>query len=240
MRIVLANSLGFGLIDTVLFAPLFLLILFVGADAGGALLEQAALRNGLRDALNDQGIYSEASSYIEYDAGSYSVDEEATRSLLASLDNKITENIELYKSQRFVKSAGNYRIELRLIELEIDPLSGNLIEVVHEALHISKAGKPKFQLSDEITEFPQISAAEFLTQELQEEYQKTPSKYAVYLGGTYQAGASRASYMPKALLIYAEVTGLSSSMNTEVSNSLLGRLYGFQEQILIPVRTIIS
>lgn len=240
MNCFLMNAKGYGFIDLVLFAPVLLIVLFVGVDAGGAFLEQASLRNALRDALNDQGVYSEVGSYFDYESGDYALNQQVTNNFVSGLDKKIAENMQRLKNQRLSAHGSQYRIVIKLLTLDIDPANGSLIALAEENSQISNSGNPNLDLENEIKGFPQLSAREFIEHELQEEYQKSPSKYAVYLGTVYSSAASRPNYLPKALLIYAEITGLSSSMNADISKSLLGKLYGFQEQILIPVRTIIS
>ena len=226
------NQDGYGFIDLVLFAPFFILLLLIGTEAGGAYLERASLRETFRNALNDQGVYADAGSYFDYHDGEYLAKEEQISELLENIQKSFLSNLSSNGRSKF-------RITLSAVVLNTSPETGG-IESVDRMISFDSS-QANYNFSDEeLEDIPRESAKLYIDRALSDQFEITPSKYAIYAGSFYRLGEAKTAYLPKSLLIYAELTGLHGSINPAFVKSTLGRFYWYQEQVLIPVRTLLS
>ncbi len=233
---------GNALLEMALFVPLALLFLFVAIDAGATLLEQAAVRDAMRTALNNEIQNIKANERLLR----ANTQDMAPAIGVAEPELYIEEVAErlrtdILKSQSRFSTAvlGKTGVRVALVRIYINTQSGEAdstrpYEVLTNRI-LPEDGLQKASISSD--SFPYLSMEDFIAAELKT---KDVSQFVQFSGLSYRADQPEQSarrFAGSTLLLYTEVRTIASGINQGLTSSLLGRLYALQEQQLRPLRS---
>ena len=222
---------GNAALETVLFTPLALLFLFVGVDAGFALVERATIQDAIRSSLNSEILYQQRKGISVLGENEINFDE--LELLLESLGAQITKHLAAAQNYRENENPGTFKVKLAGVLLEVDENTGQIqrFETLKPLIE-----KPEGPLSLTTTNLNALSINEFIENELQ----TNGLSYALPLSPIYSAGATTLNFLPNSLAIYLEVSAQARGINPLITKSILGQFYVVQEQHLTLLRKQLS
>ena len=231
-----APCAGNGVLELLLFTPLFLFFILVVIDAGLLFADRAGLTAALRSGLNSEGIFSREYPLTSLDplTSELVIDSSHLQPFLQSVAQQIAKTVSRSQGSPFSESPASYRVTVAAYQAQIDRSTGQL-SPSPSMLASSEYGH--FDLRQVDPSFPTRTPDEFVESELAQTTGQVPSPYAVAAPLLDVRASDSPHYLENTLLLYAEVASATRGLNTWLTRDLLGRRYLFQGMELRPIRT---
>lgn len=225
---------GTSMMEMLLFTPVALVFLFVAVDGGLALTERAAIKDALRAGLNAEGRLADAPLTIDF-AGELNPESPHIEKLAEEIGTAISTNILEIKGGR-AAATETYRVIVQPYLLNIDESSGELLDVTPIGSEtVQPRGPSSFSIQAEVPDFNYISQGEYISLLKESGQGSAPSQFAIPTSLSSSASAKR--FLPSAIALYTEVTGLTQGINPLFVRSVLGNFYALEEQEFLSLRT---
>lgn len=216
--------------EFLLYLPIALLFLFVATDAGLNFLERAALSDALRSGLNSEALCVRrietaraAESLSPLPAASHAI--EVASCIASEISNTV-----IHQSRFGTPlTAGDFRLTISLVTLNIDRGNGTLTGVSVDALPLSDSLAGTLNLADRVPSFPLRQQEDFISDELRDDWGRAPSRFAL-------PASESSRYLETTIGIYAELAAVSRGTNSMVLRSVIGRTFAVQLQGFSPLR----
>lgn len=233
---ILHSDKGSSSLEWLLFAPLALLLMFVGVDAGLNQLEHAELEDILRSSL--QADTTCTTSYLQVNHHqTLSLQENDIPTLLSCIRDytiaKLMEHSILSKNL----TPEDFRLTVKGVILDVNQLTGKIIG--QNLIEPSGESVSGTLMAEEIMRSEQIQDLNArLDSELSIERAIEPSRLALTLPPVLGVGvrSSEKRYHPKSLMLLGELLVKSNGVNPTYAKFVYGGEFGFQLYQLVPSR----
>ncbi len=227
------NERGTSMMEMLLFTPVALVFLFVAIDGGLALTERAAIKDALRAGLNTESRLADAPLTID-SMGELTPESELIGRLAEEIGTAISANILEIKGGG-AAATRTYRVIVQPYLLNIEESSGALLEVTPiGAESVQPLGPSSFSIQAEVPDFNYVSQGEYIASLKELSQSAAPSQFAIPTSPSRSASVKR--FLPSAIAIYTEVTGLTRGINPLFVRSVLGNFYALEEQEFLSLR----
>lgn len=227
------DSRANAILETLMFTPLALLLLFVGMDSAILMGTRGTVRSALRDGLNVEQLLTKDKEIVTSILSDPIINQEQATLLLQAIVQKVHQNI--VGVSFLTCAADKYKIIGKLYALEIDRQSGVLIgayTVGPEEVAPLGAG---FEISAELPSF------RFNSLQQLEELTLSSNSGAHRLAQPVVLSSDVAQqFYPLTLAIGVEVTAVTSGIAPGITHWLLGSHFGVGEATIVPFRMGLS
>ncbi len=231
-------------LEMMMFIPVAALLLLGGTDLGLSLVERSALRDAVREGLQDQSRYEGDISVLEPNGNELELNSSNLNILSQRVADRIASRIVSTKEGLANGDTPlDFRVEVSAVVYETNPVDGSIVNQSNVFTRVSNIGTPGFYLPSIAPNASYESPESYRTRLLTNAQSTTPSRYAISAGASFSEDGeilNTVTYLPYSIILHANVTAITQGFHGSYVSNKFGGLFGFQEQQVMAVRTLIN